>query len=180
MASGIYLLYWEQDDSKVYIGKSISIDRRYKQHLNDFKNNIGHNIKLKHMYSLYGVPKMIELEVCTSNILNELEKYWIKEFNSIIDGYNLTAGGDGAGVGELHYKAKFSNSTISEAFLLLCAGITYSKIFIKTKVPLSILNNISKGRSHGWLSDIYPNKYKRLINTDRIGISRGFKRTYGN
>lgn len=37
-----------------------------------------------------------ELEECSSQLANDREKYWIKQYNSYYNGYNATLGGDGS------------------------------------------------------------------------------------
>jgi group I intron endonuclease len=54
-------------------------------------------VKLYHALVKYGYDAFdkIVLEECTPNEMNEREKYWIAQYNSFHDGYNLTEGGQG-------------------------------------------------------------------------------------
>lgn len=85
-------------NNKCYIGQSIDIENRWKQHIYEGK----HNIKEGKLY-----PAMFQdglenftfeiIEECKkdSQILNEKEKYWIKYYDSFNNGYNSTIGGQG-------------------------------------------------------------------------------------
>jgi group I intron endonuclease len=75
-------------NGKYYVGKDI----------NNSKNYLGSGVLLKRAIKKYGKENFTKeiLEHCeTLDILNEREKFWIKELNSIILGYNLTDGGTG-------------------------------------------------------------------------------------
>jgi group I intron endonuclease len=97
MPSGIYL--WKLNGIPKYVGKSVDVHRRmYKNHHD--------NKALSRAIEKYGFDAF-EKEVvcfCDVNELNELEKYYIKEFHThrSENGYNLTWGGDGVGAGEDH------------------------------------------------------------------------------
>lgn len=85
-------------NSKVYIGQTnFSIETRFKQHLRDCDNKCNENRPLYLAMKKYGKENFhIELiEECSSDKLNEREKYWISYYNSFNEGYNATVGGDG-------------------------------------------------------------------------------------
>lgn len=83
-------------NKKVYIGKTNDFEKRKKEHtiydIND--NSIFHKALLK-----YGLDNFKWEIVCSTNCkeeLNELEKFFIKKYNSFKpNGYNMTKGGDG-------------------------------------------------------------------------------------
>ena len=86
---------------KVYIGQSIDIDRRFKEH-KFFKANEKDNNLLHQDIKQYGIEnfKFEILEECLKEELNSKEQYWIKYYNSYIGwensaGYNKTIGGNG-------------------------------------------------------------------------------------
>ena len=79
-------------NGRVYIGQSINIERRKKEHLNN--NN----------YNTSEIDKAIKnegkdnfsfeiIEECKKEELNEREKYWIDYYDSFNKGYNKTKGG---------------------------------------------------------------------------------------
>lgn len=80
-------------NNKVYIGQSIRpINQRFQRHINDALNNIL-DTHFARAIRKYGKENFIIKEIDTANTqeeLNEKEQYWIKCYNSVIDGYNET------------------------------------------------------------------------------------------
>lgn len=95
---GIYKIE-NKVNGKVYIGQSIDIDKRRKQHLGDLNNGIHHNKHLQSAWDKYGEENFTfkVVEECEVENLNQKEIYWIDSYDSYINknGYNLTLGGDG-------------------------------------------------------------------------------------
>lgn len=89
--TGIYKIT-NKINGKVYIGQSINIERRWKEHISDKRKN-----SLIHLaIEKYG-EKNFNFEIieeCSQSDLNQKEQYWIKEYNSFKNGYNLTRGGN--------------------------------------------------------------------------------------
>lgn len=104
-------------NNKVYIGQSIRpINQRFQRHINDALNNIL-DTHFTRAIRKYGKENFIIKEIDTANTqeeLNEKEQYWIKYYNSVIDGYNKT-------------------DTISK-----CGGNTYQS---KTEKEMEIIKN---------------------------------------
>lgn len=84
-------------NKKKYIGQSIDIDARFKKHKNLLCNNKHNNVHLQSAWNLYQEHnfQFYILKECIVEQLDELEKYYIKEFNTIDEdfGYNIEAGG---------------------------------------------------------------------------------------
>ncbi len=84
-------------NNKVYIGKTIkTIDERKKEHLSS-KFEQTHSL-IHRAIEKYGADNFefsIIKECLDNKELNEAEKFYIKEFNSIECGYNISSGGDG-------------------------------------------------------------------------------------
>ena len=83
-------------NGKIYIGQTIkSVEKRFQQHKNNSNKPYFSQIVLYQAFNKYGIENFIceELEECPLEILDEREKYWIKFYNSYIDGYNSTLGG---------------------------------------------------------------------------------------
>lgn len=88
-------------NNKCYIGQSIDIETRWKQHA----YNATHEIKKEKGRKLYEAFHSFNLENFVFEIieecemiqktLNERERYWISYYNSYEDGYNMTRGGQG-------------------------------------------------------------------------------------
>lgn len=77
-------------NGKKYVGQSIHIERRWKEHIYQNRNSAIHQAIEK-----YGVENFnFEIiEECPQSQLDEREIFWIKHFNSYENGYNLTPGG---------------------------------------------------------------------------------------
>lgn len=84
-------------NNKVYVGKTVTtVAERYSKHLWSAKNEFD-NCAIHHAMKKYGIEyfNVQELEKCDINLINEREQYWIQYYNSYINGYNETLGGDG-------------------------------------------------------------------------------------
>lgn len=85
-------------NNKVYIGQSIDIEKRLKDHINGLNNHYGHNSHFQNAWDKYGEDNFkfeILEEVYNCNLLNEREIYYISYFKSNLSeyGYNKTCGG---------------------------------------------------------------------------------------
>lgn len=84
-------------NKKKYIGQSIDINARFKKHKNLLCNNQHNNVHLQSAWNLYQEHnfQFYILEKCIVEQLDELEKHYIKEFNTMDGeyGYNIEAGG---------------------------------------------------------------------------------------
>lgn len=128
---GIYKIT-NKTNGKVYIGQSIDIKKRWKQHINEAKSS-RQNTYLYNAMRKYGIDNFSFeiIEECDIKSLNEREIYWIKFYNSFEgEGYNMTPGGSdpikvntqelynlwdkGLSVGEIvnYYQGTLSASTI--------------------------------------------------------------------
>lgn len=84
-------------NNKVYIGQTIQpIQTRFNQHLSRARTGKS-NHKLARAIRKYGEDNFIieEIEVCTTQDLDNREKYWIQYYQSTLDnyGYNIKTGG---------------------------------------------------------------------------------------
>lgn len=84
-------------NGKSYIGKTyLSIEERFKQHIQDSKKARCENRPLYSAMSKYGIENFKIEVVEETNIPAEREIYWIKFYNTYgKTGYNATIGGDG-------------------------------------------------------------------------------------
>lgn len=83
-------------NGKVYIGQTTrTIEQRFRQHIKRAKEGDG-----RHIYCAmrkYGIENFDVVQIDSANSIEELnskEEYWIKQYNSIKDGYNMTGGVD--------------------------------------------------------------------------------------
>lgn len=96
-------------NNKSYIGNSKNVNRRFADH---YRNYLKKNNHLSNAISKYGFINFIVeiLEVCPSVEYMDLrEKYYIKKFDSYINGYNKTSNGQ-------PLNKKLSDKEISEHF----------------------------------------------------------------
>lgn len=96
--SGVYIIRNIIND-KVYIGVSIDIHRRWKEHVRDLKNKRHRNKHLERAWHYYGKDnfEFRILEECDRSLFAEREIFWISHYhaNDSRYGYNQTSGGDG-------------------------------------------------------------------------------------
>ena len=97
---GIYSIR-NKENNKRYVGESLDIAIRFKEHKESLKQNKHHSYKLQNDYNKYGVNnfefEILEVAYQTENLdtiyklkmhLIYLESLYVKKFNSIDDGYN--------------------------------------------------------------------------------------------
>ena len=91
----IYKIYNDVND-KLYVGATTySIEKRFKEHCQEYKRTRSSNRKLYVAMNKYGINKFhVELIEETTNP-EEREMYWIEYYNSFKNGYNSTKGGNG-------------------------------------------------------------------------------------
>ena len=135
-------------NNKKYIGQSINIFKRKNQHFNNALNGSKKCCVLYNAIRKYGEDKFkfSILEECSIEELNEKEKLWIKNLNTIEpNGYNLLDGG-----GE---KTKVHESTKEKIS-------KFQKGRKKTKEEIDkIKAGVQRKYNSGWVS---PNKGKKL------------------
>jgi group I intron endonuclease len=90
MTAGIYAIECSVD-GKVYIGSSINVEHRWKQHLYNLTHNRHSSCKLQNAWNVYGeaafecvfLEKVTDLEKLTA-----VEQKYIDSYNSFANGYN--------------------------------------------------------------------------------------------
>ncbi|PAV30187.1 hypothetical protein CIL05_06885 [Virgibacillus profundi] len=87
-------------NGKVYIGKSVHLNKRLREHRSSLLKDYHPNKHLQRSWNKYGEKYFTFeiLEECSEDIVNEREMYYINEYKSNIKefGYNMTLGGDGS------------------------------------------------------------------------------------
>ena len=94
---GIYV-FTNKINGKQYIGQSINIQDRKKQHYYRYKNekDSGYNSAIHSAFRKYGWENFFFeiLEECPQEDLDEKERYWISRKNTLVpNGYNILSGG---------------------------------------------------------------------------------------
>ncbi len=90
---GIYKITNTIND-KCYIGQSKDIKARWAKHLSAYKSSP--DWELYRAFKKYGISafKFEIIEECSIEALNEREIYWIAQYDSFNNGYNMTLGGE--------------------------------------------------------------------------------------
>lgn len=90
---GIYKIT-NTTNGKCYIGQSRDIKARWAKHLSAYKSYP--EWELYRAFKKYGIAAFSfeVVEECTIEELNEREIYWIAQFDSFNNGYNMTLGGE--------------------------------------------------------------------------------------
>lgn len=113
---GIYCIECIETNIK-YIGQtSESFYRRWIFHKWNLKNNKHSNIYLQNAWNKYGGDKFLfyplesfninQKEIITKQKLDELEQYYIKQYDTFKNGFNLTTGGEKCNMNPLSDEAK--------------------------------------------------------------------------
>lgn len=83
---------------KKYVGQSIDIYRRWKDHKHELNGNRHHNIYLQRAWDKYGEDNFdfYVLEKCDVSVINDKEIYYINKFDCMNGkyGYNIESGGN--------------------------------------------------------------------------------------
>ena len=170
MTCGIYKLVFNGTD-KIYVGKSVNIEYRYKGHLRSFKRGESSK-KMKEAYETYGAPNLEILEECQESELDLREIFYIASLNTVSMGFNsrdTATNSNTSSIGELNHKSKYSNAKIIECFDLLIdyPDMLFQEIAEITGIPRGSVSMIAHGGNHKWLKLVYPERYGILI--DKVG-----------
>lgn len=95
---GIYAIK-NKINNKMYIGKSINIENRWREHVKELNNNRHYNTYLQASWNKYKEDnfQFLVIEECSSDELNEKEIYWINYYGGSDNTnlFNLAEGGSG-------------------------------------------------------------------------------------
>lgn len=139
MTTGIYKIT-NLINNHIYIGQSINIERRFREHKNKTSLIVDKAIKK------YGIENFLFeiIEECDSSILDEREKYWITFYDSYRMGYNCTYGGQGIQC----FSIKLSNEDVEKIYqLLLDFEFTQNEIATRFNVSYQTISDINRGKS---------------------------------
>lgn len=142
--TGIYKIE-NKINHKVYIGQSINITDRWRNHRSAYKDasDKAYETHLYRSMRKYGIENFdfSIVEECLSSELNERERYWVSYYDSFFNGYNLTLGGDGATGGSID-KEKIKG-IIND---LLNTTLTQRQIAEKWQISEEMVQGMNTGR----------------------------------
>ena len=117
MTCGIYLIL-NNKNGKGYVGQSINIEKRFKQHKRELNNNYHNNSHLQKAWNKYGKSSFVFLilEKTFKNMLNNAEIFWINFLETYNSGYNLTRGGEDNPMNYDEHRKKISISNKGRIF----------------------------------------------------------------
>lgn len=92
--TGIYKITCS-GNNKSYIGQSVSIKRRWRDHLAELRRGAHYNNYLQNAFNKYGEESFSFeiLELCPQSKLNEREQFYIKLLDTFQNGFNCDLGG---------------------------------------------------------------------------------------
>lgn len=115
----IYHIYRHVLNGKSYIGYTKqSLEKRLKQHVTAAaKGSKTHFANAIRKYGAENIASECLESISTSDasVAQEREKFWIKYYNSIQDGYNLTEGGDGGNTWERNPRREETRLKLAES-----------------------------------------------------------------
>jgi hypothetical protein len=166
MTIGIYFI---EINDLYYIGQSVNIEARFYEHNRTLKLGQHFNYKIQDLYNKGYVPNYGILDICEIKDLDNNEIAYIKEFDSINNGLNITPGGLGTGKGPNHSSAKYSKEQIIISFKLMSdPNNKLIDISNNTGVSTAILTNIAKGKLHTWLQEEFGEQYLYMLSIRHI------------
>ena len=162
MTCGIYSLVFT-DYEPFYIGQSVNIEKRYKEHLYAL-NRRDSNKKLLNAFMLHGFPELFILEETEEENLDILELKYITKFNTAETGLNEWAGPVSVLRGEKHPNSKYTDERIKEVIKLLALDsiLSFKVISEKTQVSIHTIESVSSGRNYSHLKNHLPIEYSIL------------------
>lgn len=90
MTCGIYRLYQPGDESKVYIGSSKNIEKRWREHRRALERGEHHNRNLQSAFNVSGPFECEIIELCSPEKLLKREYHHSIEWDAFEYGYNIT------------------------------------------------------------------------------------------
>lgn len=162
-----------------YIGQSIQIEERFKEHKNPTNWKREKNKKLYQNFLNFGLNNFTfeVLEECEIQKLNEKEQYWISYYNTYPNQYNMTPGGQ-FNAGECHPSHKLTEQDIINIRIRYSNKERKQEVYLdyKDRIGESGFGKIWKGET--WkniMPEIYTEENKQFHkhNTANAGSSNG-------
>jgi hypothetical protein len=157
----------EFSDASFYVGRSMNIESRFKDHCSTLKRNKSTCPLVQKKYlEVLELPTLTILEETSLDTLSSREVHWIDLLDATRKGLNVLPGGTDVLVGDKHPMSKYSNTQIYTVLeLLACSNPIYSHKDIEnvTGVRATTIKDIVCGISHTWLQENYPTMYNEML-----------------
>ena len=160
-------------NNKVYIGQSIDIMRRWRQHKQSFESLTGQR-KLIQEVKQYGKDNFTFeiIEECKIEELDVKERKYIALFDSYKNGLNMTIGGQSGGHGN---SKKISNEELIEIYdLLINSTISQKQIALMYNIGQDTISEINNGKTRcldGYKFPLRKNNNKITLLKDNQSIT---------
>lgn len=173
MKNNVIYAYRKNDINKiVYVGQSVDLDTRHKQHIqyDPFNPNTKeYEYPLSRGVRKYGA-EAYDLIILEDNIskddLNDREKYWIKYYDTYWNGYNQTIGG------AYPTKPIFTDEKINNVIeMLKDESYSYKDIVEKTGISITHIYNINTGKRRKQDNIEYPIRKSNTKGTKGLKFS---------
>ena len=184
--SGIYVIR-NLVNSKVYVGQSTNIYKRWIEHIYQIKNKTHSNKHLQNSFNKYGFNSFqFEIIEKTIDNLDNLEITYIKKFNSLSEGYNLTSGGNNND----HYNKKIIAYNLNGDLVRIFKSIKeasetlgisrehISEILNSKKYRKSLKGFMFKYYTSSYKNKIKPYKNKRALKIDCFDLNGNYIDTF--
>lgn len=141
MSCGIYKIT-NQLNGKSYIGASIDIQRRWKEH-----KRMLYKADIYDAFIKYGINNFSfeAIELCKENKLNEREKYWISYYDTYKNGYNMTTGGEG---GFQKQGKRVVQYDLEGKFIAIYESISYAERCLNIPSKASNITRACQGKAY--------------------------------
>lgn len=161
--SGVYRL--EFKDGSYYVGQSVNLNSRLKDHYRMLMSGNHHSYKVQHKYNEEKcLPIHYIVKECPIEELNTFEDSLIDLKDPLC--LNIKAGGD-SNYGINSLTAKYNTIDIEMAFFLLVEhlGISHKEVADFVGIDINTVHDISAGRSRAFteMKSKYPEKYAQLL-----------------
>lgn len=160
-------MYVDKENNLKYIGQSINISKRKKEHRNSNCTYFDRILSQKGESNF----DFIILEECSKEELDEKERYWIAYYDSYNNGYNQTPGGHP--FGEQSYSTKITEEqALSIIELLKNTKLSHSEIADKIKCSVSTVTSINNCRAWSYLHKYEEHIRQECGQSDKTGTSK--------
>jgi hypothetical protein len=178
MTIGIYKLVFP-NTKKVYIGQSIDIERRYKQHIYNM-SNYKSSILLNEAFNNYGIPSIEILEVVYDiQELTNKERQYIHQYDTYTNGFNSVTGDTEQLFGPFNPSSLYNEEDyFCILYYLSDSKYTHKNISDILEVSINVIRDISSLKRHVWLKTVYPELYSKMESLKYNRNSISGKKTY--